>query len=273
MINRPLYHYTTQAGLLGIIRERKIWASNIHYLNDLNEFKHAIDLANTIAWHMAERNKEEWLYKFRDRLKERLEQISKIHIFVFSLSENGDQLSQWRGYCPSGSGYSIGFSREALKRVCIKEQFSLDPVIYNHSEKNKIINDLIENVLNNYAHPNGNIPTEDQIEHAINKLLPEFARIAPRLKDPAFSEENEWRLISGLVTIHDKRLRYRPGKSGIIPYLEIDLNEARDSLFQEVVVGPTPEMYLATNAVSNLMSSEMLNDWSVKCSQIPYRHW
>jgi hypothetical protein len=30
-------------------------------------------------------------------------------IYVCSFSSNPDQLSQWRGYCPDGNGYSIGF--------------------------------------------------------------------------------------------------------------------------------------------------------------------
>ncbi|OLD27475.1 MAG: hypothetical protein AUJ04_03935 [Acidobacteria bacterium 13_1_40CM_3_55_6] len=40
-----LYHYTSQEGLMGIITERCIWASKIHYLNDSEEFSIALDLA------------------------------------------------------------------------------------------------------------------------------------------------------------------------------------------------------------------------------------
>jgi hypothetical protein len=37
----PLYHYTTQKGLLGIVKEREIWATHHQYLNDTQEFLHA----------------------------------------------------------------------------------------------------------------------------------------------------------------------------------------------------------------------------------------
>jgi hypothetical protein len=40
----PLYHYTTQTGLLGIIKDRQIWATHTQYLNDRREFLHAVDL-------------------------------------------------------------------------------------------------------------------------------------------------------------------------------------------------------------------------------------
>jgi hypothetical protein len=36
-----LYHYTSQAGFLGIIQTREIWASNLLFLNDSMEFNYA----------------------------------------------------------------------------------------------------------------------------------------------------------------------------------------------------------------------------------------
>jgi hypothetical protein len=38
----PLYHYTNQRGLLGIIRSKEIWATHTQYLNDTREFLHAM---------------------------------------------------------------------------------------------------------------------------------------------------------------------------------------------------------------------------------------
>src|SRR5687767_1939033 len=37
-----LYHYTSQAGLLRIIKNRNLWASHIRFLNDAAEYDHAI---------------------------------------------------------------------------------------------------------------------------------------------------------------------------------------------------------------------------------------
>jgi hypothetical protein len=42
---RILYHYTTQEGLLGIIKCRCLWTTNIFYLNDSTEFNYALELA------------------------------------------------------------------------------------------------------------------------------------------------------------------------------------------------------------------------------------
>jgi hypothetical protein len=39
-----LYHYTTPAGLLGIVENNKLWATHINYLNDATELGYARDL-------------------------------------------------------------------------------------------------------------------------------------------------------------------------------------------------------------------------------------
>jgi|SRR5688572_6288075 hypothetical protein len=51
-----LYHYTNQRGLRGIIQSRKIWASNVMYLNDASELSHALRVirkrVNSTPWRM-----------------------------------------------------------------------------------------------------------------------------------------------------------------------------------------------------------------------------
>lgn len=41
---RGLWHYTTVAGIAGILRSKQLWASKIQYLNDGKEFLHAFEL-------------------------------------------------------------------------------------------------------------------------------------------------------------------------------------------------------------------------------------
>jgi hypothetical protein len=39
-----LYHYTTAAGLEGIIRTKSFWASDYRFLNDPREFRYGLDI-------------------------------------------------------------------------------------------------------------------------------------------------------------------------------------------------------------------------------------
>lgn len=41
---KPLYHYTSQRGLLGILESKKLWMTNILYLNDSSEFIYTWEL-------------------------------------------------------------------------------------------------------------------------------------------------------------------------------------------------------------------------------------
>ena len=42
--SRNIYSYTSQKGLLGILQSKKLWMTNILYLNDSSEFTHTLDL-------------------------------------------------------------------------------------------------------------------------------------------------------------------------------------------------------------------------------------
>ena len=40
----PLYHYTSYGGFLGIVTNKCMWATSIHYQNDAEEFVHSMNV-------------------------------------------------------------------------------------------------------------------------------------------------------------------------------------------------------------------------------------
>jgi hypothetical protein len=64
-------------------------------------------------------------------------------VFVGSLSEAGDKLSQWRGYCPTGGGFSIGLSPDLIMRQAAKQDFQLVKCEYSLKEQTAICEELI----------------------------------------------------------------------------------------------------------------------------------
>lgn len=127
-----VYHYTDQKGLLGIIRGKSIWATDIRYLNDAAEFDHAIGLALKLMPPAKE------LYQNEDRpllekLQDDLASMPKLTfafygIFVCSFSAERDQLSQWRAYCPAGTGFSIGFDFAKLREIAVQKTPRIGPM-------------------------------------------------------------------------------------------------------------------------------------------------
>jgi hypothetical protein len=48
-------HYTSAAALIGIFENEKLWATNIKFLNDEQEFLHALDLARAVTQESQQR--------------------------------------------------------------------------------------------------------------------------------------------------------------------------------------------------------------------------
>jgi len=100
-----------------------------------------------------------------------------------------------------------------------------------------------------------------------------LTRLAPLLKDESFSEEKEWRLVSSLIDVY--QLRYRPGKSMIVPYYSIPIeSEGELTSINEIVVGPTPHLELSADSVSSLLATTgTIPRPDLKSTTIPFRSW
>ncbi len=271
MTDNILYHYTNQEGFLGIFSSKTLWATKIHNLNDTKEFNHAIELVNTAVWHISKAQKENWQANLFEKLKCRLDGISKLHIYVSSVSEEGDILSQWRGYCPKG-GISIGFNRVHLMKICNDQGFSLKPCIYEYSQQKSIIEKLIIELIKNIVKLSESRNIDEAMKLGIDKFLPNFIQVSPTLKDSSFSEEKEWRIISFPLRMDDSRCRFRPGNPSLIPYLEVKLLDSGGKFpVNRICIGPTSDNELALDSVTHFLIHQRI-DFQVSISRIPYRN-
>lgn len=261
----PLFHYTSMQGLLGIFGDRDnskknvkyyLWATNIFYLNDAAEFIYAINLTKEILNNLNNSNVKQ---KINSRLQS-IEEWTK-SIYIISFSKNGDLLSQWRGYCPSGNGYSIGFTSEQIERSRRDTGFSLVECIYEKDEQKRLIRGLINETLKESNSPD-----------YFNQEFVQY--IAPILKDPSFKQEEEWRLISGPKP-YDRHVKYRKGRSMIIPYINFELKkDLGRRLISQIIVGPNPHKDLSKRSIKNLLTSKNIicsEPKAVINSEIPFR--
>jgi hypothetical protein len=268
---RILYHYTTQEGLRNIIAQKNIWATNIHYLNDATEFSYAINLT---VGELAKMHEEfpGTHAEFSDRVQHILYSNDKLNVYVSSFTEDGDLLSQWRGYCSDSNGFSIGLNYGEILRLGQEQGFILSKCLYDEGEQRTKISHILDEAYKIFiAEMN-----EQQIplppDRAISSFIHNFVEAAPFLKDPNFSEEAEWRLISS-GNISSFNLEFRAGKSMIIPYTEVKLTNNHNKLpIAEIIVGPTPHMDLSIISLRHFLESEKIRS-NVKPSKVPYRAW
>jgi hypothetical protein len=106
--------------------------------------------------------------------------------------------------------------------------------------------------------------------------------LSPFVKHSAFQEECEWRKIVSKDSRVMPGQQYRVGKSSLIPFVEIMLDQKRRGaecvpaekyFIDEVVIGPTPAPELTLEALRSLFDSEGHPEVIVRSSRIPFRDW
>ncbi len=278
-----IYHYTSLNGLLGIIKEKSIWASDIRYLNDSKEFSYTIELVSKLL------NKK--IDEDYSDLAEALILLdpSKIApIYVASFSAIPDQLSQWRGYCPKVGGIMIGFDVDEIERSAKEQDFKLTECIYCKEAHKAKLNDIIDKALiqtNPTQSDDNNQNCDDLVKEVTKKtgqarlkLLFDLLKRAPTFKDPSFHEEREWRLVLDTNPSNTQEVMHREGKSMIVPCVEFKLpkdkkNKDQPLMIKEVMIGPTPHKELSRLSVHQLLKKNKISPCEVTLSKIPYRSW
>ena len=251
-----VYHYTSPKGLIGILSKKKIWATNIRYLNDFNELHEASNAAERILTDMLN-SASESEYDLLSRMLKNVGTAASRY-YVSSFSEDGDSLSQWRAYCPPTGGYAIGIPSAQLAALAEEKNWLFTKCVYKPSKRDSIIKEVIEDFLKQYK--DGLID-----ERYLNKLhfkdLDEYqtniasrfqlyiAKIGGVIKNEAFKDEQEWRLISPSIIEDDDNIEFRDGASCVVPYYKFPLSTKINPNLVEfgddelkLVVGPTPQM-------------------------------
>jgi hypothetical protein len=235
---RLLYHYTSTDGLVGILERRCLYASDVWFLNDASEVRYA-------QRRMVERLRE------RPELADDLSWLEELldvgprpgrldNVFVTSFCEEGDLLSQWRGY--AAGGFAIGFAMDGLATLADSQDGRrLVRVEYGREQGRRRLRSLFESIAER-----GPYEVEERERLARMIFLPEMACV----KEPSFAEEREWRLL--VVDERPEHLMFRAGVSGPVPYVEVALPEPTP--VREVVIGPAAERELRRHGVEQLLA-------------------
>ncbi|HXM97562.1 MAG TPA: DUF2971 domain-containing protein [Candidatus Dormibacteraeota bacterium] len=267
-----LYHYTSQNGLLGILSSKSLWATRLQYLNDSAELAHTIALWKDAVQYrldqlediagLAQDTRLEVETIFQG-LQKSFDFVSKIKIHVACFSEDGDSLSQWRGYCRGGAGFSIGFESSQLITAASKQRCFLAPCIYDPAKQASLIEAMWTRIL-------GRPPAEKRKTSRGLEFVSDFVTLATVLKHPSFAEEREWRIITQEISDDHPSIGIRQGRVVLTPYFDFQLVEAPEKLNLELVVGPTPEIDLSLASVSALLTRKSCIA-STRASKVPYR--
>lgn len=273
-----LYHYTNAAGLTGILSNKKVWMTYIHALNDSLEESHALSVM-VDYFELRYKSVEDKLRKLPKPTNEcdPLEQsgygyeLSTLRnlikqfqngdfysddseTFTFSLSEDKDSLSQWRGY-GLGGGYAIEFCRDDLYALCKSEGCILDKCEYDLAKQKEKIKELLDPLFESKSNSRHQSYSASRFDGILFEVLSKTREIRPLFKKSSFSEENEWRIIlfrdRGSVKFP---MLYRTNASYITPYVELEMKTE----IKELMIGPGIDFIRAKKPLGILIKDKNL---------------
>jgi hypothetical protein len=111
-----LFHYTTIAGLQGIVETNCLYASAAYFLNDSSELEYGRKILGSVLEQWEVDNPEsrddltaELVRDLRAKITDENGREALVHsVYVACFCQRDNVLSQWRAYGQAG-GYSIGF--------------------------------------------------------------------------------------------------------------------------------------------------------------------
>jgi hypothetical protein len=313
-INKPipttLWHYTSFNALLGIVSSKKIWATEYRFLNDREEFSHARKLAQELVEEQSEFIGKEFPARYVLHQTVNLAfntghlHDERLRIMVASFSEEGDQLSQWRGYAGNSTGVSIGLDLRAIRPPLeTGTTVTFAPCIYKDADKRSLLKTVFAQRLNEIqewwdstvklsSQKSNEIRRNDPLvisqliasrskeqEEVIRRsqvnLQFDLLRIAPLLKNESFSEEKEWRLVLPMESIKlptNHIIEFRSTSNSLVPYIAYPLNKPNQEgpiFCNALILGPSshPSAELGVNM---FLQREHIRTLA-KPSKIPYR--
>ena len=273
-----LYHYTTFSGLLGIVRSRTLWASDIRYMNDSAELRHTADLIAAEARERIDSGHANsgLLSLFVDWVTHRI--TNGRMLFGASFRSHGNLLSQWRGYSTPGKGVSLGFSPEHILRCARHQQFMIGQCIYEPARQQALIRQMVDAVeqlaagLGCEGYPAGERST--LYRAAFSTMETDLLRIAAILKHPSFHEEKEWRIVSPVfANIAESPILFREGHAMLVPYIEFGLSlDGQPLALDHLYLGPTANINISMNSLKMFLEQNgIVPQRGIDYCQIPFR--
>jgi len=270
-----LFHYTTAAGLLGILNSSAFWATDLRFLNDAQEAVYAhrlfVDAMRNVdnpalrAEHPLHDIAEEWgetFVRYKGLVEEELNS-PKFAVYVTCFCESGDLLSQWRAY-GSDHGYAIEVQADALETAVQQivdppDEISLIQVRYGREAAADVVSTAMRHMSEDRNLGHAGV-------HAHLMALRLTAMLAG-VKHPGFQEEREWRVVAAFEEEYLGLAKFRSTPMAIVPYIEVPL--PKDAIVG-IRVGPGRHVDVREAGVRRLLRTVGC-EVPVKHSEVPLR--
>ncbi|MBQ8480539.1 MAG: DUF2971 domain-containing protein [Akkermansia sp.] len=272
--NEPpiIYHYTSAAGLLSILKDSKLWFTRWDSLNDTSENLIVHDCINEA---LDKYTQEPQFVKYIREINNNQRKFKKegyidSDLYLASFSANADSLAMWNCYSKNSrsDGYSIGFDNTSLFS---NYPVILSKVIYDKAEQMKVVHNVLDRLFRIYDNYIKNQDTSTDTYRAVGEAFDfVFEDIGIFFKHSAFEVEKEVRVSIRKSDVDEKSIvhQIREKEALLIPHLEIPFDKAH---VKSVTISPT----LADRPVRpglQALKSKLKMEFDIIQSKIPFRH-
>lgn len=278
---RELFHYTSLAGLMGIITENGFWASDNRFMNDAEENLNGIRLAGEVLRHRRERTKIPAYSEILGEVDGLVSEPREHGHLVACFSHARDDLGQWRGYAAGGVCLCLGPNEDGEAPLFFGPDHLPFAVIYKDRPKKVLLFSILKRFEKEYALDREMMSEywpQDHDENYRDHIHSMISNYILGFKDQAFENEAEARLVLSYKNAekYTGGLNFRASPLGIIPYLRtgdhVAIKKAGGRLpLREVVIGPAPHQKLIAESVETFLAQSGYKQTRVSLSTVPFR--
>jgi len=261
-----LWHYTSLQSLFEIVRHRAMWATDVRFLNDPLEYRHAFSILKQLVKRGLTDD------KFGEAMAKELDQLDAFDTnsappMVTAFSDNADDLAQWRLYGDGGSGCALVFDIDSLTEAvsaCNGEWIEcVYPILESTSGASSSVEASLSALLDRWREEWNQHDPDDprgQSERGVGlreslRMDRDWERLKIALKPSGFAGEREFRAVFRGRT---PDTRFRSRGHGMVPYREVSLFDSGARL-SRIVIGPAVVDSLAETALFELRASGTLD--------------
>lgn len=241
--SQTLYHFTSQEGLLNIIKDGFLRCTSLTYMNDATEIEYGKQVAINLLSDI--RNSDD----FNSNLSRTLidlfcNDVSQLisnfqpdmfYCTCFTTEENLASVKHWNDYANNGTGCCIGFNIKPF--IPSYNFFTAGSFIkYNTNAHKKMCIDLFQHIMDGYFSEN-----TDPFEWNSAVYLLFCSRI-PFMKNPAdqYKEEREFRIITMKQLACSAEIRHYERTAPItisIPFYELRSHDMDQLPIKTITLG------------------------------------
>lgn len=264
-----LYHYTSQAGLAGILDQGAIRATDVSFFRDTSEYTYGLSFLERSLVHIEAAG---YGKAIRPWVRGQIADRAGWSIFVSCFCENGDAAYQWEEYADAGRGVALGLNAAEVSQggtaPLLRVTYGDESVC---AVQERLVTWLIAQLDAHQGKPDDLLAAE--AEGVLTAFLATLLLTVIASKGADYYPECEYRLVHlhhRSRAMEPEKLQMRSVNGADIPYVLLPMPRRSDGLLSiaSLRAGPACVDTVSRDALSSILAHHGLSYIEVTGSDV-----